>query len=93
MSGNVLIKFIRKNNGILVGAIVASDNNQIGWSLCNKADRHNGKFDKIKAVEIAYGRSLRVKDPQKVVDNNKIAISARKEYIKMIKRAKNFKGF
>jgi hypothetical protein len=89
--GQILIKFIKKNRGQLVGVVVASGPKQIGWSVCNKADRPGGRFNKQKAIEIALGRSLKIKNPQKMVDE--VAISARKEYLRMINRAKNFKGF
>jgi len=91
--GQVLVKFIRKGHGRLVGAIVATGTKQIGWSVCNKADRPGGKFDKQKAIAIALGRSLKVKNPKKILDDGEIAISARKEYRKMIERAKRFKSF
>lgn len=92
-NGKILVKFIRKGHGRLVGAIVASGKNQIGWSVCSKVDRIDGKFDKQKAISIALGRSLKVKNPKKMLDNEEIATSARKEYRKMIERAKKFNSF
>lgn len=91
--GKILVKFIRKGHGRLVGAIVATGSKQIGWSICNKVDRPGGKFDKQKAISIALGRSLKVKNPQKLLDNEEVAVSARKEYRRMIERAKRFKSF
>lgn len=91
-NGKILVKFIRKGHGRLVGAVVASGKNQIGWSICNKVDRLDGKFDKQKAISIALGRSLRVKNPKKALDTE-VAISARKEYRKMMERAKKFNSF
>ena len=91
--GQVLIKFIRKGHGRLIGAVVATGTKQIGWSVCSKIDRPGGKFDKQKAIEIAIGRSLKVNNPQKMLENEEVAVSARKEYRKMIERAKKFKSF
>lgn len=93
MAGQILVKYIRKGHGKLVGAVVASGNNKIGWSVANKEDRPRGIFNKDEAVKIALERSLTVEDPQKMLEDQKVAVSARKEYRKMINRAKNFKGF
>ncbi len=93
MAGQILVKYIRKGHGRLVGAVVASSTNQIGWSVCNKEDMPRGKFDKKEAVRLALERSKEISAPQAMLDDNKIAVSARKEYRKMINRAKNFKGF
>jgi len=91
--GKILVKFIRKGHGRLVGAIVATGTKQIGWSVCSKVDRPGGKFDKQKAIAIALGRSLKVKNPQKVLENQEVAVSARREYRKMIERVNRSKNF
>lgn len=52
----MLIKYIRNEENVPIGAIVADQNQYggivLGYSLCNKKD----KFNKQRALEIAVGR-------------------------------------
>ena len=93
-NGQMLVKFIRKSRGQAVGVVVATGPKQIGWAVCHKNDMLPGKvIDKTVAIEIAKGRSMEVKNPLKLLKDGSIPVTARKEYEKMINRAKNFKGF
>lgn len=61
----ILVKFVKMQNrsGRRIGAVVAINPKQIGWSLCRK----NDKFDPDRAIEIALARAehgTHIKTPQ-----------------------------
>lgn len=93
-TGQMLVKFIRKGRGRAVGVVVATGPKQIGWAVCHRNDMLPGRvIDKDIAISIAKGRSFEVKNPSKLLKDGEVPITARKEFEKMINRAKNFKGF
>lgn len=79
---NILVEFIRRRNH-LVGAIVAIDKNQVGWSLARREDRIKC-FNKNYAVDMAFVRAC---ENCKFDD---VPISIRKDYIKMVERSKRY---
>ena len=79
---NILVTFVRKRKS-LVGALVAIDKNQVGWSLARPEDRIRG-LDKSYAVDMAFVRAC---------ENCKIEhvpMSLKKDYVKMLDRANRY---
>jgi len=80
----MLVRYIRNKYNAPVGCIVATDENHIGWSLCNLS--HGDIFSKEIAKEIAISRAYlqrSLKLPASLVDS----------YTRMVDRAKRyFKG-
>jgi hypothetical protein len=48
-----LIEYVRDEEGIPFGCVVAIDKDRIGWSICHTKD----KFDKTRGKEIAFERA------------------------------------
>ena len=50
----MLVQYLRKENRVPVGVVVALDKEHFGWSLCNKHDI----FDRKLGLKIATNRAM-----------------------------------
>ena len=84
----ILVEWIRDSNGHKIGAVVALEHGEAGWSLCN-VDK-NDTFRPQTAINKAIGRAVQYRDFSAKEIAKDIGYKAKKMFIHMLKRSMNY---